>query len=506
MKRIRSAGDGEPVLVGADHGDAVADNKGEEDAGQTGPKRQRADQDMRGGGGGANSDGIYGGGINDASDAYARDIQVLSEQIQRVRAGAADAEDMREIMRLAAGHIESGTQAARWGGGFYQRLLGAYDGMWESLSWGDGAAAAAVAEAARTGRISGWPPTFADAQSVYAELEPATTGLHVARIEQQNAANLRHAGQALGSALAQAVRRRAAVASLDPSAFSLVADTRTLVPSLACAPASPYYLLRFYVNTEAWAMLVNLAPRPGQGTLVLAISIPDDARRIRYRARAAAPAHSLTTALQPLMGQMGLFLAALARSAPWEEPVPLGAASSSILEPLPAGVAQIDALMVPVPSLLALPSAVQYALTLIGPENANDVDDGALYGTEIDECHLALAIRLFVGQIDARAMAAVARRQARTSLTERAAAAYTGPLDPRLAPHQALDRAAAYAWRRVCAAPALPDGHLADSERLVEAAALWGIDVDPSVAARRPELLCGQLASGAAARLRTPLT
>ncbi|AGO83335.1 hypothetical protein pdul_cds_1056 [Pandoravirus dulcis] len=499
MKRIRSAGDGEPALPDADDGDMVADHE-EEDTGRAGPKRLRADRDVHGRDGGA-----YGGGIDDASDAYARDIRVLNEQTQRLHAGTADAGDMREIMRLVAGHIESGTQAARWGGGFYQRLLNAYDGLWEALSWGDGIAAAAVAEAARAGRISGWPPTFADVQSVYAELEPATAGLHVARIEQQNAANLRHAGQALGSALAQAVRRRAAIASLDPSAFSLVADAHALAPSLACAPASPYYLLRFYVNTEAWVMLVNLAPRPGQGPLVLAISIPDDARRIRYRARVAAPAHSLTAALQPLMGQMGLFLAALARSAPWEDPVPLDAPSSSILEPLPAGAAQIDALMVPVPSSLALPSAVQYALTLIGPENVSDIDDGALYGTEVDECHLALAIRLFVGQIDARAMAAVARRQARTSLTERAAAVYTGPLDPLMAPHQVLDRAAAYAWRRTCAAPALPDGHLADSERLVEAAALWGIDVDPSVAARRPELLCSQLASEGAARLRAPL-
>lgn len=503
MKRIRSAGDGESVLPDADDGGIAADHKGE-DTGLTGHKRQRAGQDARSGTDG-DSGGTYGGGIDDASDAYARDIQALNQQTQRLQAGTADADDTREIMRLVAGHIESGTQAARWGGGFYPRLLDAYDGLWEGLTWGNGVAAAAVAEAARDGRVSGWPPTFADVQRVYAELEPATAGLHVARLEQQSAANPRHAGQSLGSALAQAVRRRVAVASLDPSAFSLVADARALAPSLACAPASPYYLLRFYVNTETWVMLVNLAPQPGQGTLVLAISIPDDARRIRYRSRMAAPAYSLTTALQPVMGQMGLFLAALARPAPWEDPVPLDAPSSSILEPLPAGAAQIDALMVPVPSSLALPSAVQYALTLIGPEHANDVDDGALYGTEVDECHLALAIRLFVGQIDARAMATVARRQARASLTERAAAVYTGPLDPRLAPHQVLDRAAAYAWRRTCAAPALPDGHLADSERLVEAAALWGIGVDPSVAARRPELLCGQLASEGAARLRAPL-
>nr|UMO78176.1 hypothetical protein [Pandoravirus belohorizontensis] len=503
MKRVRSAGGGEPTLPGADGGDTVADHKGE-DTGGTGHKRQRADQDAHSGRDG-DSGGTYGGGIDDASDAYARDIQVLNKQIQRLHAGTADAVDTREIMRLAAGHIESGTQAVRWGGGFYPRLLDAYDGLWEALTWGNSVAATAVAEAARDGRISGWPPAFADVQSIYAELEPATAGLHVARIERQSAADPRHAGQSLGSALAQAVRRRAAVASLDPSAFSLVADARALAPSLACAPTSPYYLLRFYVNTEAWVMLVNLAPQPGQGPLVLAISIPDDARRIRHRARVAAPVHSLATALQPLMGQMGLFLAALARSAPWEDPVPLDAPSSSVLEPLPAGAAQIDALMVPVPSSLALPSAVQYALTLLGAENANDVDDGALYGTEVDECHLALAVRLFVGQINARAMSEVAQRQARASLTERAAAAYTGPLDPRLAPHQVLDRVAAYAWRRTCAAPALPDGHLADSERLVEAAVLWGVDIDPSVAARRPELLCGQLAPDGAARLRAPL-
>ncbi|QBZ81773.1 hypothetical protein pclt_cds_1196 [Pandoravirus celtis] len=295
MKRVRSVDDAEPMLRDVDDIDVDQEDE-EEGVDQTGLKRQRIDQ----------IDAPDGGGAADASDIYNRNIQTLDERIERLQAGVANAEDMGEIMRLVAGHIESGTQAARRGGGFYPRLRKAYDGLWEALTWEAGAAAA-VADAARAGRISGWPPTFADVQSVYAEMEPATADRHMAQIEAEAAVSLTGAGQTLGIALGQAVRRRAAAASLDPYAFSLVADAHILAQSLACMPANVYYVLRFYVNSQAWAMLVNLTPQPGHSPLVAAISVPDDAKRVQYRVHVAAPAFALSPALQPLIHQVGPF-------------------------------------------------------------------------------------------------------------------------------------------------------------------------------------------------------
>ncbi|AGO85821.1 hypothetical protein psal_cds_1397 [Pandoravirus salinus] len=501
MKRVRSPtaiSDADRMVQDVDDSQ---DGQQEVEPDQMGPKRPRTDQQ-------ALLDDLGGddGDTMDASDIHERDVQTLDQRIDRLQSGTANAEDLGEIVRLAAGHIESGTQAARRGGGFYPRLRKAYDSLWESLTWGSGAAAV-VAEAARAGRISGWPPTFADVQAVYAEMEPATAGRHMARIEDESAVSgPAIAGQSLGMALGQAVRRQAALASMDPSALTLATDARDLAQSLACTPTGAYYVLRFYVDSEAWVMLVNLTPQPGHSPLVSAISMPDDAHRFRYRMHVAAPPFSVSPALQPLIDRVAPFLASLARPAPWEEPVPLDALSSLLLEPLPTGAAQIDALMVPVPSSLALPSGVQYALTLIGRENANAVDDASLYGAQVDECHLALAVRLFAGQIDARLAGASARRQAQTSLVQAAAAAYNGPLDLGLVSRDVLDRAAAYAWQRTCRAPSLPNGRLRDSARLVEAAAVWGVGVDPLVVARRPELLCHQLAPLAVARLRAPAT
>lgn len=455
-------------------------------------------------------------------DASVADLEALCA---RVSDGSADAMDLREMLRLALGGAIGGADSA-WRAAerpnaatSCEPVVDIHRDLWRTLARPEHAAALGVV---RESALA-WPPTFADVVRAYAGLDPEDDSAlgHLYMLQRRaRDRSLPEVVDALVQGVDAAARRRAILYAtgsspsqsfVDPFAGTDWVDAHVQ----GCDPNVSYFILESDGDEDTRVALFAVDSRSGAATLVATAAIPyclptTRARPFDVLSRVdAGPLASIAAqprvprALVPYAESLTLFLAALASP----EPCPLYEdeeetyaedieRTSLLLEPTPAGAQQIRATMVPLPSEFALPDPVR---DLIDDNYANAEDDwysAPMKGAWMDECRLVIALRLFEGQVRARAES---RRYAPENLVDLAARAYTGPLRAGMAPDEALDRAADYAWQSVCAAPALPSGHLAGADRLVDVARLWGVRPDATEIAR-PEFLCGRLARAAAER------
>nr|UMO79021.1 hypothetical protein [Pandoravirus belohorizontensis] len=456
------------------------------------------------------------------ADASVADLEALCA---RVSDGSAGATDLREMLRLALGGAVGGADSA-WRAAerpdattSCEPVVGVHRDLWRTLARPEHTTALNVVRES----ASAWPPTFADVVRAYAGLDPEDDSalghlyLLQKRVEDRS---LPEVVDALVQGIDAAARRRAILDAAGSSPSQSFVDpfagtdwVNALVQG--CNPNVSYFILESDGDEDTRVALFAIDSQSDAATLVATAAVPyclptTRARPFDVLSRVdAGPLASIaarprvTDALAPYAGSLTLFLAALASPEPcqlYEDEEETYAddigRTSLLLDPTPAGAQQIKATMVPLPSEFALPDPVR---DLIDDNYANAEDDwysAPMRGAWMDECRLVIALRLFEGQVRARAES---RHYAPQNLVDFAARAYTGPLRAGMAPDEVLDRAADYAWQGVCAAPTLPSGHLAGADRLLDVARLWGVEVDATEIAR-PEFLCGRLAQAAAER------
>lgn len=481
------------------------------------------------------------------------DLGALDERIVR---GSADVDDLREALRLTLGGSIGGVAGAIPVGGprrpaararqpEFAKVVQLYTYLWPAL--GDPVHAAALG--AVRAHATGWPPTLADVVLAYDAVDPQWAGRYIYRVGREAIDSpMFYVIYELVDGLQGAVMRRAArdtarqrtaqgiaggitaTGFVDPfagDAWGAVVDRGAFARLEGCDPERTYFLFEQDAEEGAHMALFAITPGAREATLAASVLVPTSWPAIAVGPFVPVPAARrsqsgvprLTPALQPYADSVSLFLAALASSHPYyvddrdedsdredgdeedgeeqEERASQIALTSALLEPIPAGARQVKDAMLPMGSSLVLPDAVRRFIEQTYDDPHEEWYYGRARGALIDECRLVLALRLFEGQVGARLTAL--RNRPRSSLTDLAARAYTGPLREGMAPTEALDRAAAYAWQGVCTAPALPSGRLADAGRLLDVALLWGVQPDASEIVR-PELLCGRLSGPAAER------
>ncbi|QBZ80762.1 hypothetical protein pclt_cds_164 [Pandoravirus celtis] len=465
------------------------------------------------------------------ADAAIADLEALCA---RIADRSADADDLYEALRLALGASGGGLAGTHAVGTpmdplgparpaqtpTCETLVEPYRALWEILGESRFSAALAAVRA----HAAGWPPTFADAVRTYEALDPQTAGAHVYRLAQRAIDfSMSDVAQELVMALEGAAQRHAVLGVGGTGPFEGFIDpfaggewNQALAPGGSarlpgCDSGTSYFVFENDAEEGMHMALFAVAPQARMATLVASVLVPASLPATMVQPfvptpradRRAQGALHVPAALGPYTRSLPLFLAAVAsphEHEPYEDERETYAAdfalTSALLDPTPAGAQQIKAAMLPLGSDFALPGPVRR----FTEETYADPYDvwyyGGMKGVWIDECRLVLALRLFEGQVAARR---AALGYASPSLTNLAARAYTGPLRAGVAPNEMLDRAAAYAWQGVCAAPALPSGRLPGADRLLDVALWWGVEPDDAETLR-PELLCGRLAEIAAER------
>ncbi|QBZ80761.1 hypothetical protein pclt_cds_163 [Pandoravirus celtis] len=447
-----------------------------------------------------------------------KDLAVVADLCGRLGDGTADLADLYEAMRLTRGAMGGGTARARLSTADETECtvpLRAYIALWRTLD-ADPAGVAAVRRHA-----AAWPPTFVDVQRAYAALEPESAYEHVRALDLEAVDDPVAAAYNLALAVGRAAQRAEKIARLAPGDFEGSVEPFPVAwydvldatgPAFVggCDPEATYYIVAVQNDAVDKVALFRIQADDSAATVAVA-STPSDASVLDPNAAEAVRLDD-APALQAYEEILPLFLRALVydpaeasdlaqRAREGNHTVALSrlTQAASLLEPMPAGAAQVRRALLPVPSRFAVPDAVYDRVALGAPDAADAWFDGEISGTWIDECRLVLALRLFAGQLNARA-AMTFFPQKPLSLADAAAAAYRGPLARGMIPDDVLDRASVYAWQTTCAAPASASGLLPDAPRLLDVARLWGRTVSPAEV-RRPELLCGPLAGPSRARI-----
>ncbi|AVK76997.1 hypothetical protein pmac_cds_309 [Pandoravirus macleodensis] len=399
--------------------------------------------------------------------------------------------DQPEMGRLLQGAMTPATLLRRGvSSGLYPNmwlaLADSYEALWHSL--GNAGAVAAT-------RSDLLPPTFADVQDAYFELEEKdAVNAHMSELESESGTASLNPYHRLGKAVDRAAQRAQIVALLGvgnyehyPAPFSEVWDPALRTDHLSTCD-----------ETEAYLIIVNPPTSDGRGDAYLlkdadtvmasaAIEIGEDqAPRFldAYMRPYSHEAEDPRRVLYPYNDEeVSDFLGLLA--------LPDNVRPQPPFYPMPAGVAQVKQALVPIPSLHSLDGADGTILETLN-DDLHEIPIGRLRALWLTECQLTLALQLFVGQVRARRRIA-ARRQIYAgrapTLFEAASLAYGGPLDASTLPAEVADAVAPVARDLACAAPALPDGRLPGADRLLDIAAQWDRRLDEAEA-QRPELLC----------------
>ncbi|AVK74582.1 hypothetical protein pqer_cds_160 [Pandoravirus quercus] len=447
-----------------------------------------------------------------------RDLAIVADLCGRLADGTANLADLREALRLTRGAMGGGTARARLSTADETECavpLRAYIALWRTLDTNPAGVAAVRRHA------TAWPPTFVDVQRAYAALDPESAYEHVRALDLEAVDDPVAAAYNLALAVGRAAQRAEKIAQLAPGDFEGsiepfpvawydVLDATDPAFVGGCDPEATYYIVAVQNDAMDKAALFRIQVDDSAETVAVA-STPSGASVLDPGAAEAVRLDG-TPALQGYEEILPLFLRALvydpaeasdlaqrARDSDDAEALSRLTQAASLLEPMPAGAAQVRRALLPVPSRFAVPDAVYDRVALGAPDAADAWFDGEISGTWIDECRLVLALRLFAGQLNARA-AARSLPQKPLALVDAAAAAYRGPLARGMIPDDVLDRANVYAWQTTCAAPASASGLLPDAPRLLDVARLWGRTVSPAEV-RRPELLCGPLAGPSRAHI-----
>ncbi|AVK76802.1 hypothetical protein pmac_cds_114 [Pandoravirus macleodensis] len=455
----------------------------------------------------------------------------------RVREQTADAEDLSEMLRLTLGGMVGGPGSA-WRAlapeatgpdASCMLLVRAYDVLWKELSYRQNKPALdAVAEYA-----SDWPPTFNDVVRTYGAVDPESAPPHLNILEEHVPTRSFHwvIGDLVRGLNAAVERReltrqagaRAIDGFIEPfatgeSAWASIVDPQSLLRLPGCDPNTVYYIVTMRGQNDHRAALFVLGPGYDMARLCALVGLAphEPATLAEPLLLDVAPdideedvEPALSSALLPYADVVSLFLASLVAPTDVErfpeeeqEYADAIAETEALLDPLPAGAREVEAVMVPLGSEFALPEVVRLFIDETYADPEGDWYEYAMRGARLDECRLRLTLSLFKAQIDARAIAYDARQRRRNepaTLVDLAARAYNGPLRAGMAPDEVLDRAAAFAWERTCAGEPLASGRFPYAQRLLDVARLWGVKPD-LIDGLWPELLCESLAPIAATR------
>ncbi|AGO83423.1 hypothetical protein psal_cds_41 [Pandoravirus salinus] len=416
-----------------------------------------------------------------------------------------------ESQRLFAESMFSATRLNRMADQWNQRspttvwdvVAAAYEALWSSLG---PAGIEAVGGHHR-------PPTFVDVQRAYYDLDDHdSVDRHMALLHgmQFDGAfpdlerNVLVPCRSLGEAINRAAQRALTVATLGQSAyarfprvFSPVWDALAIASARchcrvinADGTTRPYLIIvgdGFGERTRVAALLRGDACYPPDfvecpTNVISSVTFRADGTR----SWGARPFLDVLGTPIACFGNEHLvpFLEALA------DPVSARHTMADDAYPVAAGAAQVARALVPIPTADRYADALEAAFGLYPHESSM----GSVRALALTEYDLVLALYLFAGQTSARKRVADRRARARgvPRLVDLASAVYTGPLTAQVLPIEAARVAARYTLDRICAAPALADGHLADAATLLDVAEC--LDYCPTKAETRwPELLAWSL-------------
>lgn len=386
----------------------------------------------------------------------------------------------------------------------------AHKSMWEAID-ADPWASSAIKYALASDLGPQWPPGIEDVVGVYTSLvgapeahfvapgivaQEATRSRGLARLVRNVGALYRRRTE--GRMAAQA-RRTAMNADGNPAVRAIVGDWPRAADS-RCDPDG------------GDALYLVLAERGSQGATVHLVAVTDGGAEARVLG-SMAPDRDFVgdlNALPPAARPYAAFVPWLLDGA--------GLPDNEIDVGVGSAVLAVRAAMAPVPSWADLPPAVLRAVRPWSPGRIVRLDGRSKAWTAwLDACSLALLLSQMVGA-DAGAtairlyrpdmrpsgepFAPVTRVETLMRLAHEAAVGAThARFDPTGLPLELAEPLAFDMWRRTCAPPTAergPDGRLVGAERLLDVAALWGVEPTPAERAR-PDLLCASLAPAAVA-------
>ncbi|AGO83102.1 hypothetical protein pdul_cds_880 [Pandoravirus dulcis] len=433
----------------------------------------------------------------DALCYWARERIIRSDQedeLERLKAG-----DVLGDVRLADADPTHGSDTDT-------QLIERYRRMWQRLA----DSKACVAHMSTV--ASGWPPTLADVERAYRDLDAAYRrrchgGDHIGDGEDDPARTLitylaaeARAGHPYpGDILADAVSR-----ALERS-NTLITSRRwpqypdpfggRLVPrhahGSACVSSGDidvdYFVLVACRSDTAEAVLMGV-PEAGRARAIAGASLLHEAPPECVAASMPVDATDLCRCVRPYVAMLPAFLGAVA--AALHKPVLVLPSEDRVKEEdvaLADGAWHVSSAMQAMPSMYDAPHSVIQAVDEIDDRPYAWRQAEQLFGLRLEPGQLALALSLAAGTRAATMVDLPA-----SSLADRAATAYDGPLDAPGLCAEAGALVAARIWRRVCADGADGKGQLPDGERLIEIA--LALDIAPTDAERAvPELLCGRL-------------
>lgn len=419
-----------------------------------------------------------------------------------------DQED--ELERLKAGDVLGGVRLAdadpAHGSDTDTRLIERYRRMWQRL------ADSKACIAHMSGVASAWPPTLADVERAYRDLDAAHRRLcHrgdrtcdgeddpaqtlIAYLAAEARAGHPYPGDILADAVSRALKR----------SNTLIASRRwphypdpfggRLVPRHVHGPAcvSPgeidmdYFVVVACRSDTAEAVLMGV-PEVGRARAIAGASLLHEAPPECVAASMPVDATDLCRCVRPYVAMLPAFLGAVATAL--HGPVlvlPPADGTKGEDDAVADGAWHVSSAMQAMPSLYDAPRSVVQAVDEIDARPYAWRQAEQLCGLWLEPGQLALALSLAAGTRAATTVDLPA-----SSLADRAAAVYDGPLDAPGLCAEAGALVAARIWRRVCADGADGTGRLSDAERLVEIA--LALDLAPTDAERAvPELLCGRL-------------
>ncbi|AGO83210.1 hypothetical protein pdul_cds_959 [Pandoravirus dulcis] len=385
----------------------------------------------------------------------------------------------------------------------------AHKGMWEAID-ADPWASSAIKYALTSDLGPQWPPGIEDVVGVYTSLvgapeahfaapeivaQETTRSQGLARLVRNVGALYRRRTE--GRMAAQA-RRTAMNARGNPTVRAILGDWPRAADPRCDPDDSTLYLV--------------LAERGSRGATVHLVAVTDGGAEARVLG-SMAPDRDFVgdlVALPPAARPYAAFVPWLLDGA--------GLPDDEIDAGVGSAVLAVRAAMASVPSWADLPPAVLNAVRPWSPGRIVRLDGRSkTWVAWLDACSLALLLAQMAGadagataiqlyRPDARPpaepFAPVTRVETLMRLAHEAAVGAThARFDPTGLPLELAEPLAFDMWRRTCASPTAErglDGRLVGAERLLDVAALWGVEPTPAERAR-PDLLCASLAPTAVA-------
>lgn len=362
------------------------------------------------------------------------------------------------------------------------------------------------AHARRAGIISpmrGWPLDFVDARDALERLdEPRAFSMLMSFLREKGRSTDPSADAQvallLGKALGRAAERAAVIAARGPGRSPFLARVFDVEwePALASMPSTTdgvYWIVRrssAYMSFDHDMVRLlhgphNVHGRAPRMALCASVSVgaPCDASRNGWsseRMNTTGMCPDITRMMMPFVLP---FLAAIAMPADTLD-------SRGPFSPLPAGLAQVRAALVPVPSVLSVDRSIVRAIRYgQNRDTATTLEQSTLHVACLTEAELVLAVRLMTGQVTARRnVIQTFRSRTVPSLMAMAASACARCPPKGSVPDEVVAFAAPHIRDRIWASDALPSGRIPDGAHLVALAEQGGHTLS-DVGRKFPELL-----------------